>query len=59
MTCDTRGCRGSAEAGMLLHELQVFAGHANVATTSRYLNAKREQMAESLRRARERMALSA
>jgi len=42
-----------AEAGMPAHELQRLAGHANLATTNRYLNARDEQMAESLRRARQ------
>jgi hypothetical protein len=37
-------------------ELQVLAGHANVTTTHRYMNARANSLAESMRLARERRA---
>lgn len=36
------------------HELQLLAGHANISTTQRYMNARANSLAESMRKARER-----
>jgi site-specific recombinase XerD len=36
------------------HELQMLAGHASITTTQRYMNARSNSLAESMRQARER-----
>ena len=45
-----------ADDGVPVYELQLLAGHANLATTQRYMNARVTSMAESMRLARERRA---
>jgi integrase len=45
-----------ADEGVPVHELQLLAGHANIATTQRYMNARANSLAESMRHARERRA---
>jgi len=37
-----------------VHELQLLAGHASITTTQRYMNARVNSLAESMRKARER-----
>jgi site-specific recombinase XerD len=39
-----------------VHELQMLAGHASITTTQRYMNARANSLAESMRQARERGA---
>jgi len=43
-----------ADDGVPVHELQMLAGHANIATTQRYMNARAHSLAESMRQARAR-----
>src|SRR5580765_4402888 len=43
-----------ADDGVPVHELQVLAGHASITTTQRYMNARANSLAESMRQARAR-----
>ena len=43
-----------ADDGVPVHELQMLAGHASIMTTQRYMNARANSLAESMRQARER-----
>jgi len=43
-----------ADDGVPVHELQLLAGHASITTTQRYMNARANALAESMRQARER-----
>jgi integrase len=43
-----------ADDGVPVHELQLLAGHASITTTQRYMNARANSLAESMREARER-----
>jgi site-specific recombinase XerD len=43
-----------ADDGVPVHELQLLAGHASITTTQRYMNARANSLAESMRKARER-----
>jgi len=45
-----------ADEGVPVHELQMLAGHASIATTQRSMNARANSLAESMHRARERRA---
>jgi integrase len=45
-----------ADDGVPVHELQMLAGHASITTTQRYMNARANSLAESMRVARERRA---
>src|SRR5207249_11322734 len=45
-----------ADDGVPVHELQLLAGHASITTTQRYMNARANSLAESMRQARERRA---
>lgn len=45
-----------ADEGVPVHELQMLAGHASIVTTQRYMNARANSLAESMRQARERRA---
>lgn len=42
-----------ADDGVPVHELQLLAGHASITTTQRYMNARANSPAESMRQARE------
>jgi integrase len=44
----------SANDGVPVHELQMLAGHASIATTQRYMNARANSLAQSMRQARNR-----
>jgi site-specific recombinase XerD len=39
-----------------VHELQMLAGHASITTPQRYMNARANSLAESMRQARDRRA---
>lgn len=41
-----------ADDGVPVHELQMLAGRANITTTERYMNARANSLAESMRQAR-------
>lgn len=41
---------------MPVHELQMLAGQASITTTQRYMNARANSLAESMRQARVRRA---
>ena len=43
-----------ADDGVPVHELQLLAGHASITTVQRYMNARANSLAESMRKARER-----
>jgi site-specific recombinase XerD len=43
-----------ADEGVPVHELQMLAGHTNITTTQRYMNARANSLAESMRQARQR-----
>ncbi len=43
-----------ADDGVPVHELQLLAGHASITTTQRYMNARANSLAESMRQARAR-----
>jgi site-specific recombinase XerD len=43
-----------ADDGVPVHELQLLAGHASITTTQRYMNARANSLADSVRQARER-----
>ena len=45
-----------ADDGVPVHELQMLAGHASITTTQRYMNARANSLAESMRQARVRRA---
>jgi len=45
-----------ADEGVQVHELQLLAGHANITTTQRYMNARANSLAESMKHARQRRA---
>jgi integrase len=45
-----------ADDGVPVHELQLLAGHASITTTQRYMNARANSLAESMRKARDRRA---
>jgi integrase len=45
-----------ADDGVPDHELQMLAGHASITTTQRYMNARADSLAESMRQARVRRA---
>ena len=42
-----------ADDGVPVHELQLLAGHASITTTQRYMNARANSLAESMRQAPE------
>ena len=54
-TCDEALSR-LADEGVPVHELQLLAGHANITTTQRYMNARANSLAESMKHARQRRA---
>ena len=43
-----------ADDGVPVHELQLLAGHTNITTAQRYMNARASSLAESMRQARAR-----
>jgi len=43
-----------ADDGVPVHELQLLVGHANITATQRYMNARANSLAESMRQARAR-----
>jgi integrase len=43
-----------ADKGVPVYELQMLAGRANITTTQRYMNARANSLAESIRQARQR-----
>jgi len=43
-----------ADDGVPVHEQQMFARHAGITTTQRYMNARADSLAESMRQARAR-----
>ena len=43
-----------ADEGVPVHELQMLAGYASITTTQRYMNARANSLAESMRHARQR-----
>ena len=45
-----------ADDGVPVHELQLLAGHASITTTQRYMRARANSLAESMRQARDRRA---
>jgi integrase len=45
-----------ADDGVPVHELQLLAGHASITRTQRYMKARANSLAESMRHARERRA---
>jgi len=45
-----------ADEGVPVHELQLLAGHSSITTTQRYMNARANSLAESMRQARARRA---
>ena len=45
-----------ADDGVPVHELQMLTGHASITTTQRYMNARANSLAGSMREARERRA---
>jgi len=47
---------GLADEGVPVHELQLLAGHANITTRQRYMNARANSLAESMKHARQRRA---
>ena len=45
-----------ADDAVPVHELQMLAGHASITTTPRYMNARANSLAESMREARMKRA---
>jgi site-specific recombinase XerD len=43
-----------ADDGVPVHELQLLAGHLSITTTQRYMNARANSLAQSMREARGR-----
>jgi len=55
-SCGHEALSRLADDGLPVHELQMLAGHASITTTQRYLNARANSLAGSMREARERRA---